>query len=1589
MANINISRILMKRGNTAAASTYTGPLGELVVDTGLHTVRVQDGVTAGGMAVLATNAQIQALSNSISTISGIDSNFVANINTLLANAAVQSVAIGNLQAFQTYANTHFGSSNYGNANVVSLLGNYSNTIQWTGGSQIYEDTVLVAQGSIAVALTSPGATTITAGTNTWTFSNVGELTVPGPVITQYGNIESGTIGPGLTLMSNVDAGQYFNGFFVGNTTNREQSYIYAEQSQAGIGVTNITTNQFNLWTFNDDASISAPGDLNIVGNINFTASPAGAITGASLVSAQQFYSNGNLIIGNSTIGQTTHRLLGNVLIGANSTLGSDSILTITRNPNATIPDSFEGSLLHLISNDNGNARIISDSYGVGVWPAFTGRRARGTAASPSPLLGNDIILRIAARPYGNTGFLTGGTGRISMITEGIITDTSGPTAISFEVTAANTIARNEAMRIASTGNVLIQNNTASTSTTTGALVVSHGGAGIVGNLNVGGTVVVNSGVFWANGVAFSSGSTYGNIDVGAYLYNTDLVSNANINVGTTQSVHHIAGNLIIGPYDVDRASGDSAFTINLAPEVPQVSNAVVHVSGANNKSTTMSIDSYGNAVSSVYTVRRARGSTNAPSQVLVGDPIGGYLGRGYGATGFYTAGNVSSTPGLVIFATENHTDTAQGTYLSLRTTANGNVLATEAVQVNGNGSIVVSGAVIANNYNFANGVNILSTVAGTYSNTNVASYLSTYSGNIANISFANGNLNLGAIQNPADQTGTIYNVKGIVGMTASSGANISGFSTVSASNFTFGNGVNILSTIAPSSSYGNANVAAYLTANPPTGTYANTNVAAYLTANPPTGTYANTNVAAYLTTQTFYSNSNVAAYLVANPQGSTYSNANVVANLANYVTNIVSTANITANYFVGNGAALTNLNYNSTGNIVGTSSNVSLVAGSYSWTFDNTGNLTIPTTGNIIYANGTVFSSGTGSGGAGTTYTNANVISMLAANTAVFVGPTGVIGNVATGNIQANATAIFLGANTVISNYGSPTFGYATHIGNNVYFDANGVMRYRNTQTGASDLIVGPGALYWYATGGAVTANTATGYTGASGAYMAISTSGMSLYNGAGLVSSGAITIQNATGLVTNQATTGLFQNASTINAGTASGILSVGQSGAGTGSLGNVTIGAGTVQTGAVPLTVRASGIYNTLILTNIAGGYNSPPYTAQAVTGGSGTGMTASYSTAGNGYVTQASLVVVNPGTGYKNGDVVTLPNGLGTTATLYNYNPNIANSTTTGTANYVFGIDGNLALPGNVSHVSNTFIFGDFTNSTVNYRTIFAPLAANSNPGIYAAPSGTGTAASWQAANNSNLTNASKILIATNGTTDVQLVSGVNGSGTYLPLSFYNNGAAQMQLSVSGNLTMVGNGNIITNANVYSGNVVASYFYGNGAALTGITANVAGNIYGTSTNVTIIAGTYSSTFANTGVVTMPNVTVTGNLTIGNVTTTMATNGYNNWKANTYANVDNISASVFSNGVPAVSSITGTLNYFWSSVTNLTGGKFWGNTSTGGAVTTTPTVVGSVNGPLAIGGDTVTVTFQDQDLKRIYTITYAQTVGSGNCAIVATRIL
>jgi hypothetical protein len=140
---------------------------------------------------------------------------------------------------------------------------------------------------------------------------------------------------------------------------------------------------------------------------------------------------------------------------------------------------------------------------------------------------------------------------------------------------------------------------------------------------------------------------------------------------------------------------------------------------------------------------------------------------------------------------------------------------------------------------------------------------------------------------------------------------------------------------------------------------------------------------------------------------------------------------------------------------------------------------------------------------------------------------------------------------------------------------------------------------------------------------------------------------------------------------------------------------------------------------------------------------------------------------------------------TASTYNLNVPTVNATLATTDANTFTAaqtisSGNLIFSGTGQKVS-----ADYSNATLTSRAAFQSSTSNGSTGIYALPNGTSTAASWQATNAADPTNASKVLIATNGSTDVQLVSGRNGTGTYLPLTFYTNGSEQMRLDTSGNL------------------------------------------------------------------------------------------------------------------------------------------------------------------------------------------------------------
>jgi hypothetical protein len=141
----------------------------------------------------------------------------------------------------------------------------------------------------------------------------------------------------------------------------------------------------------------------------------------------------------------------------------------------------------------------------------------------------------------------------------------------------------------------------------------------------------------------------------------------------------------------------------------------------------------------------------------------------------------------------------------------------------------------------------------------------------------------------------------------------------------YGNGV--FAEVAGGSSYGNANVVANLAA---------------LGSNPvsTTGNITSGNI---LTGGLISATSTITS--AANITGGNIQTAGVVTATGNIVT---------AGNFVGNGAALTNVTVSVAGNVIGTQSNVTLVAGSYNWTFDNTGNLTLPgNTFSVNYANNT------------------------------------------------------------------------------------------------------------------------------------------------------------------------------------------------------------------------------------------------------------------------------------------------------------------------------------------------------------------------------------------------------------------------------------------------------------------------------------------------------------------------------------------------------------------------------------------------------------------------------------------------------------
>jgi hypothetical protein len=107
------------------------------------------------------------------------------------------------------------------------------------------------------------------------------------------------------------------------------------------------------------------------------------------------------------------------------------------------------------------------------------------------------------------------------------------------------------------------------------------------------------------------------------------------------------------------------------------------------------------------------------------------------------------------------------------------------------------------------------------------------------------------------------------------------------------------------------------------------------------------------------------------------------------------------------------------------------------------------------------------------------------------------------------------------------------------------------------------------------------------------------------------------------------------------------------------------------------------------------------------------------------------------------------------------------------------GNLTFTG-----TGNRIIGDFSNATSTSRVSFQSSTTNGATVVQLIPNGTSLATQFSAYGGSDILNTSVAQLTNNGT-EVRLASGIFGTGTYSPMTFYTGGSERARFDTDGDL------------------------------------------------------------------------------------------------------------------------------------------------------------------------------------------------------------
>lgn len=111
------------------------------------------------------------------------------------------------------------------------------------------------------------------------------------------------------------------------------------------------------------------------------------------------------------------------------------------------------------------------------------------------------------------------------------------------------------------------------------------------------------------------------------------------------------------------------------------------------------------------------------------------------------------------------------------------------------------------------------------------------------------------------------------------------------------------------------------------------------------------------------------------------------------------------------------------------------------------------------------------------------------------------------------------------------------------------------------------------------------------------------------------------------------------------------------------------------------------------------------------------------------------------------------------------------------------GGISTAGNLTFTSTgNRITGDFSNATLTNRVAFQTSTTNGNTALQILPNGTSVTSTLLQFNNANPTNAAYGGIQVNSST-AAILSGITGTGTYLPMTFSTGGSERMRIDTAG--------------------------------------------------------------------------------------------------------------------------------------------------------------------------------------------------------------